>query len=318
MRKAVLFTDGGSRGNPGPSGLGFHLRDEQSSDIARGGWYLERATNNEAEYSALVWGLENAFAAEVDSLEIFADSELIVKQMQGIYQVKSNDLKPLFLRAKALFTRFESVSIRHVYRAENAEADLLANEAMDARHSVGEFLIPWESGPKNLFDTEEPVITASEEDFSSKASPHDKAESCGVPYRTAALSGRSFERESGHYEICIKEQFEASYVIRGYDGPLRNNELNAWEVEAKISGEQLDSIGILYDFKTLASDLRAILNNFNQGCINDVEPFNQLNPTSENLARVIYHELDAVLPESVSVGEVAVWEGPSARVSYSQ
>ena len=141
--KAFLNTDGGSRGNPGIAGFGFDLVDENGAPIASGGWFLPKATNNVAEYSALVWGLENALAAGVADITVRADSELMVKQMLGQYKVKSEDLKPLFMRAKDLFSRFAKASIAHVYRTENKRADALANETMDARGPVGSYLVEW-------------------------------------------------------------------------------------------------------------------------------------------------------------------------------
>ncbi len=137
MSEATLRTDGGARGNPGPAGAAFVLEDE-SGRIAWGGRFLGETTNNVAEYEALVWGLENALEAEIDEVLVLMDSELIVKQLLGEYKVKSAGLKPLFLKAMELRRRFSRFDVRHVRREENALADALANEAMDARAHVGE------------------------------------------------------------------------------------------------------------------------------------------------------------------------------------
>ena len=137
MSGATLRTDGGARGNPGPAGAAFVL-EGQNGRIACGGRFLGEATNNVAEYEALVWGLENARAANVDDILVLMDSELIVKQLLGAYKVKNSGLKPLFVRVMELRREFSAFEVRHVRREENKLADALANEAMDARADVGD------------------------------------------------------------------------------------------------------------------------------------------------------------------------------------
>lgn len=132
-----MRTDGGARGNPGPAGAAFVLEDE-SGQIACGGRFLGEVTNNVAEYEALIWGLENARAANIDDILVLMDSELIVKQLLGAYKVKNAGLKPLFVRVMGLRREFASFEIRHVRREQNKLADALANEAMDARADVGD------------------------------------------------------------------------------------------------------------------------------------------------------------------------------------
>ncbi len=136
--KAVLRTDGGARGNPGPAGAGFVLENTDGVRIADGGRFLGVATNNVAEYEALLWGLEVARDRGVRDLTVYSDSELLVKQMNGAYRVKNANLKPLFERAKALSAAFGSLQIRHVRREMNTDADEFANRAMDARATVGD------------------------------------------------------------------------------------------------------------------------------------------------------------------------------------
>jgi ribonuclease HI len=123
--------DGGSRGNPGPASYGVVIRNERGEIIARLKKYIGRATNNVAEYYSLIAALDYAQSQNVRALRIESDSLLLVQQMLGRYKVKSADLRPLFERAKKMSTTFQSFSIRHVYREQNAEADRLANEAMD-------------------------------------------------------------------------------------------------------------------------------------------------------------------------------------------
>jgi ribonuclease HI len=123
--------DGGSRGNPGPASYGVVIRDPRGEIVARLKKYIGRMTNNVAEYYGLIAALDWAQSNQVRALRIESDSELLVRQMRGQYKVKSEDLKPLFERAKKMSQTFSLFRIDHVYREQNAEADALANEAMD-------------------------------------------------------------------------------------------------------------------------------------------------------------------------------------------
>lgn len=136
MTRAVLRSDGGARGNPGPAGIGFVI-EVDGAQVCAGGRFLGIATNNVAEYEALIWGLENVRALGHDSVSVFADSELLVKQINGQYKVKNAGLKPLFAKALALLRTFGAFDVNHVRREDNAAADALANQAMDERASVG-------------------------------------------------------------------------------------------------------------------------------------------------------------------------------------
>ncbi len=132
MMRASLYTDGGARGNPGPAGIGVVLRDESGEvigEIARG---IGEATNNVAEYTALIAGLELALDKGVREVEIYMDSELVVSQLLGRWKIKKDTLRPLAVKARALMGRFDSVSLSHVRRELNADADRLANQGMDA------------------------------------------------------------------------------------------------------------------------------------------------------------------------------------------
>jgi ribonuclease H / adenosylcobalamin/alpha-ribazole phosphatase len=130
--KARLSTDGGARGNPGPAAYGYVIETEDGHVLAAHGEAIGRATNNVAEYSGLVAGLEKAAELGVDDLEVVSDSELLVKQMQGEYRVKNEALKALWEEANDLERRFTKVRYRAVRRAHNELADQLVNEALDA------------------------------------------------------------------------------------------------------------------------------------------------------------------------------------------
>jgi ribonuclease HI len=128
--------DGGSRGNPGPASYGVVIRNPSGEIVAKLKKYIGRMTNNVAEYYGLIAALDYAESHNVRALRIEADSELMVKQMRGTYKVKSPDLRPLYERAHKMAQTFESFKIDHVYREQNAEADALANEAMDEAEGV--------------------------------------------------------------------------------------------------------------------------------------------------------------------------------------
>ena len=132
MKKIVIYADGGSRGNPGPSGAGSVLFDEKGGVIAEIATYLGTTTNNVAEYTALVQGLEEAARINKKAaIEVRMDSELAIKQMQGIYKVKHPNLKPLFAEAQQLAKGFTKITYTHIPREKNSHADALANQAMD-------------------------------------------------------------------------------------------------------------------------------------------------------------------------------------------
>ena len=123
--------DGGSRGNPGPAAYGVLIRDAQGQAVAKLKKYIGRFTNNVAEYYGLIAAMDYAQSHGVRAIRIESDSELMVKQMRGLYKVKSADLQPLYERAQKMSKGFDSFRIDHVYREQNREADALANEALD-------------------------------------------------------------------------------------------------------------------------------------------------------------------------------------------
>jgi probable phosphoglycerate mutase len=134
VETAEWFTahcDGGSRGNPGPAGYGAVVEDPEGEVVARLSEYLGRQTNNYAEYKGLLAALEWALAHGVRRLRVVSDSELMVRQMKGVYKVKNPGLRPLWEEAQQRAERLEGFEIRHTLRGENKEADKLANEAMD-------------------------------------------------------------------------------------------------------------------------------------------------------------------------------------------
>jgi ribonuclease HI len=133
LTKLIINVDGGSRGNPGPAGAGVVIRTEEGRRVFEAGYFLGRQTNNAAEYHALIRALQCAQKLAPEALTIHSDSELLVRQLTGEYQVKSPGLAPLFREAQMLLVRSGRWNIRHVRREQNARADELANLAMERR-----------------------------------------------------------------------------------------------------------------------------------------------------------------------------------------
>lgn len=118
------------------------------------------------------------------------------------------------------------------------------------------------------------------------------------------------------YELTVKAHFDAAHRLYGYPGECRQLHGHTWDVEVTVSADELDGIGIVYDFKTLKADLGSVIGDYDHVLINDVAPFDEVSPTAENLARVICERLQAVVDPRVRVTEVVVWESPVARLAY--
>ncbi|XOU94736.1 MAG: ribonuclease HI family protein [Candidatus Kerfeldbacteria bacterium] len=127
-----IYTDGGSRGNPGPSGIGVVIK-ENKENIGTFAKYIGEGTNNQAEYEAVILGLEEAKKLKADELNFFIDSELVVNQLNRKYKVKDQKLGSLFVKAWNLMTNFKLVTYTHIPREKNTEADALVNQALDAQ-----------------------------------------------------------------------------------------------------------------------------------------------------------------------------------------
>jgi ribonuclease HI len=130
-----IHIDGASRGNPGEAGFGVHVADAEGATHAELFGYLGRASNNVAEYQALLHALRWALARGARRVEVYSDSELVVRQIDGQYRVKHPDMVPLHREARDLLRRFEAAVVRHVRREQNREADRLANRALDEKRS---------------------------------------------------------------------------------------------------------------------------------------------------------------------------------------
>ena len=132
IRRLVIYADGAARGNPGPAGIGVVIEDERGRVLKEVSQFIGRKTNNQAEYMALIQGLEVAAEYQADAIQIRLDSELLVRQLRGEYKVKSPLLKPLKNKVQKLLARYRVVGIEHIERRYNRAADRLANRAIDA------------------------------------------------------------------------------------------------------------------------------------------------------------------------------------------
>jgi ribonuclease HI len=130
-----IHIDGASRGNPGDAGFGVFVADEAGGPVAELYGYIGRATNNVAEYEALLHALRYALERGARRVRVFSDSELVVKQIDGRYRVKHPDMQPLHRQAKELLRKFDLASVTHVRREQNKDADRLANRALDEKAS---------------------------------------------------------------------------------------------------------------------------------------------------------------------------------------
>jgi len=140
--KIIARIDGGSRGNPGPAAAGIVLEDSSGTLLLAKGYILGRTTNNVAEYTSFVKALEAARKFDPEQLVVFSDSELLVKQINGQYRVKSELIKPLYNQAVNLLSGFKNWKVRHVTRDKNKQADSLVNQALDAGHDIETRLKP--------------------------------------------------------------------------------------------------------------------------------------------------------------------------------
>lgn len=133
MPEAKLFTDGGSRGNPGPSAIGFVILDMEENVVKKGSKYLGETTNNQAEYLALIAGLEKCHKLRIKKLNVFMDSLLIVNQINGLYKIKNAELLDRYKKVRELCANFEEIEFTHVPRAMNSIADGLVNDCLDGQ-----------------------------------------------------------------------------------------------------------------------------------------------------------------------------------------
>ncbi|MBN1585064.1 ribonuclease HI family protein [Candidatus Uhrbacteria bacterium] len=131
MSKLIIHTDGGARGNPGPSGIGVYVTDDRGNVLLEYGEYLGRKTNNQAEYQAVVVALDKARELGGTELDFYLDSELVVRQLRREYRVKDPGLAQLFVQVWNRLPNFKKVSFTHVRREYNKEADRLVNMAID-------------------------------------------------------------------------------------------------------------------------------------------------------------------------------------------
>lgn len=131
MKKLIIYTDGGARGNPGPAGAGVVIYDEHKKKLEEHSKFLGHRTNNQAEYEGVILGLEKAKKFGAKEIDFYLDSELVVNQLAGKYKVKDKDLAPLFIKIWNSTVNYKKINYFHVERERNKEADRMVNEAID-------------------------------------------------------------------------------------------------------------------------------------------------------------------------------------------
>lgn len=136
MGKFFLYSDGGSRNNPGPAAAGWLLKSKEGKLLKKGGRFLGQATNNEAEYQALLEGLKESLNFEPESLTCFLDSSLVVNQLNGTFKIKEARLKELVFEVKSLEKKFAEVSYQYIPREQNKEADGIVNQILNRNESA--------------------------------------------------------------------------------------------------------------------------------------------------------------------------------------
>ncbi|PSO43940.1 MAG: ribonuclease H [Parcubacteria group bacterium QH_9_35_7] len=132
-KKLTIYTDGGSRGNPGPAASGVVIKNEDKETIEEFGEFLEDQTNNFAEYTAIIHALQKARKMEADKIELYTDCKLVAQQLNRDWRVKSEDIQSLFVQAWNLIHKFDKVNINHVKREDNQEADAVVNRVLDQK-----------------------------------------------------------------------------------------------------------------------------------------------------------------------------------------
>lgn len=133
MEKLTIFSDGGARGNPGPAAIGFVLKDKAGTTVYKEGKFIGRATNNCAEYTAITAALKKARDLGATQVQCYLDSELVVRQLNGQYKVRDENIRRHFSEIVRLVKFFQKVDFHHIARSKNFEADYLVNRALDAR-----------------------------------------------------------------------------------------------------------------------------------------------------------------------------------------
>ncbi|MFH1610842.1 MAG: ribonuclease HI family protein [Patescibacteria group bacterium] len=132
IEKVIIYTDGGARGNPGPAGIGAVIFNEKKDIVGQYKKYIGETTNNQAEYRAVVLGLEKAKELQAEEVEVNLDSELVCSQINGVYKLKNKDFQDSFIKIYNLKQSFKKIKFKHIPREKNKLADSLANQAMDA------------------------------------------------------------------------------------------------------------------------------------------------------------------------------------------
>lgn len=213
----TMHTDGGSRGNPGPSAIGFSI-ELDGSTVADGGWPIGTGTNNEAEYKAVIWGLQNALEMGIGKIRCISDSKLMVNQINGGYKVSSKTLKPLWKEVQELKSRFEQFSIEHVLRGFNKAPDALCNQALDAGKPVGSYRLAYGAELGGLFGGLAGAADADGDAVCATVAPEGADEAMGTDAAGVA-AGNADESHDASCDALPPDAAAADDGLHGGDGP---------------------------------------------------------------------------------------------------
>jgi formyltetrahydrofolate-dependent phosphoribosylglycinamide formyltransferase len=257
LDEITVYTDGGSRGNPGPAAASFILNDSAGNRLSAKAFFLGKATNNVAEYTAVSKALQAAKQIGVKRLTVFSDSELLVKQINGEYKVKSEQIRPLFRQTVNLLSEFENWRVQFLSREENKEADQLVNRALNLEQDIAmETQIPPESPEQNRKPVRLGVLISGESTTLMNILEYIKqgrlnaevavvissrSTVAGVEKAKAAGLGVKIIRKKDHPDIdefskCIEEQLVAANV----DLVVQAGWLCLWKIPARYEGRVMN------------------------------------------------------------------------------
>lgn len=207
----IVHVDGGARGNPGPAGAGVTIRSDDGTPVHEGAYFLGRQTNNGAEYLALIRALQRVQRCDADTITVFSDSQLLVRQVTGAYRVKNPGLARLFEQVQLLLLRIPCWNIRHIPREQNARADELANLAMDRERDV----IVFDAEPGAA--TTEPTAADDQTDGSAPgaiSAAHDAETAQAHPVRAARVTlARAPRPDACPAGACSPESFTVEHTL---------------------------------------------------------------------------------------------------------
>lgn len=260
LETLIGYVDGASRGNPGPAAIAGIIFDKDGNELERFALNIGTATNNAAEYKAIIELLKRARNYSAKKVIVKSDSELVIKQLKGEYSVKDESLKEYYKQVKELSNIFSEVEYVRIPREENKEADRLCNLSLDS-----------------------------------------------------AIISR--ERVKGKFTVSVSAKFDCAHKLENYDGKCGFLHGHTYKVQVFVEGTQLKD-GILIDIVDLKEILKDVLSFLDHKYLNQLEFFQDLSPTAENIAIFVAKQLATKLPPHVKLRKVKVFESEDSEITY--